>query len=155
MYKTAVRAVVRHGIRRLNAGDPSFFLRLAAPNAALRFPGDNSWSRMFRPAVPGRSPHASHQGLEECRAFAERFVAAGIQFEIEDILVNGGPWNLRVAIRARDFVPGADGTDEYNNRVVAILELRWGRIVVWEDYEDTERVRAWDERRIAANADHP
>jgi ketosteroid isomerase-like protein len=150
MYKATVRTLVRRGIARLNEGDPSFILRMASPNAELAFPGDNSWSTMFRPVVKGRAPHVTHQGLAECRAFAERFVSEGIQFQIEDILVNGMPWNTRVAIRARDFAPVRAGDDVYNNRAVAFLELRWGRIVRWEDYEDTERVAAWDQR-IRAN----
>ena len=146
MYKSTVRALVRRGIGKLNEGDPGFLLRLAGPDVMLRFPGDNSWARMFRPVEKSRDPHATHQGIGECRAFAERFVDAGVQFQIEDILVNGPPWRTRVAVRANDFVPGARGTDEYNNRVVAFLELRWGRLVSWEDYEDTERVAAWDVR---------
>ena len=32
----------------------------------------------------------------------------------------------------------------YNNRAVLFLELRWGRLIRWEDYEDTERVTAWE-----------
>ncbi len=146
MYKATVRAIVRHGIGRLNAGDPEFILRLADPAAELCFPGDNSWASMFRPVSRTRERHVTHRGVEECRAFAERFVDEGIQFGIEDILVNGPPWRTRVALRAHDWKPGADG-DEYQNRAVAFLELRWGRLVRWEDYEDTERVAAWDARR--------
>lgn len=145
MYKATVRALVRHGIGRLNQGDPSFLLRLAAPHAEIAFPGDNSWSTMFRPVEKGRHAHVTHRGIEECRAFADRFVAHGIRFEIEDILVNGGPWNTRVAVRAHDAIAGPDG-DDYANRVVAFLTLRWGRMVRWEDYEDTERVAEWDRR---------
>lgn len=146
MYKATVRALVRHGIGRLNEGDPSFLLRLAHPDAEIAFPGENSWSTMFRPVAKGRQRHATHRGLEECRAFAERFAATGLQLEIEDILVNGGPRHTRVAVRANDHLPGVDG-DEYANRVVALIDLRWGRLVSWEDYEDTERVADWDRRR--------
>lgn len=149
MYKTAVRAIVRHGIRRLNQGDPEFLLGLASPDAEIAFPGDNSWSSMHRPVQKGRRRHATHRGIEECRTFAQRFVDTGLQFEIEDILVNGPPWNTRVAVRANDHLPGPDG-DEYANRVVAFIELRWGRLVAWEDYEDTERVSDWDRRRASA-----
>jgi len=80
----------------------------------------------------------------EIEAFATRFVATGLRFAIEDILVNGPPWRTRVAIRAYDYLERADGSDEYNNRVVAFLEMRWGRLARWEDYEDTERITAWD-----------
>lgn len=151
MYKTAVRALVRHGIRRLNEGDADFLLRLAAPDAEIAFPGDNSWSTMFRPVEKGRHRHATHRGIEECRAFAERFVEAGLQLIVEDVLVAGGPWRTRVAVRAHDFAPGAEG-DRYANRVVACLELRWGRLRSWEDYEDTERIAAWDRARAATAA---
>jgi len=145
MYKATVRALVRHGVRRLNAGDPSFILRLAGARPELAFPGDNSWAAMFRPVVKGRECHVTHRGVDECRAFAERFVANQIQFAIEDILVNGPPWHTRIALRVHDFIPGPPGEpDVYNNRAVAFIELRWFKLVRWEDYEDCERVAAWD-----------
>jgi hypothetical protein len=181
MYKTAVRALVRFSIAKLNDGDPGLLLRLASPEVELAFPGDNSWAAMHRPVRRGRHRHVTHRGIDECRAFAERFVAVGLCLVIEDILVNGPPWNLRVAVRAHDYLaystrggaehggadhdpggadddPGCvdndgvadttgDGRDDvYNNRVVAFLEMRWGRLVAWEDYEDTERIVRWEAR---------
>lgn len=151
MYKATLRAVVRHTFRRMNDGDPTFALRLAAPDAVIAFPGDNTWSTMFRRVEGGRRQHATHRGFDECRAFAERFCAAGIQFDLEDILVNGPPWNTRVAIRANDFIRSEDGYD-YTNRVVAFLTIRWGRICEWEDYEDTVRLAEWDQRRREASS---
>ena len=153
MYKATVRAMVRHGLGKLNEGDPSFLLRLASPDAEIAFPGDNSWSSMYRPVEKGRQLHVTHRGIEECRGFAERFASEGLQFQIEDILVNGPPWRTRVAVRAHDFIPAAgqgDTVDRYSNRVLAFLELRWGRLVRWEDYEDTERVFAWDQQLAGA-----
>ena len=149
MYKWTVRTLVRHGIARLNDGDPSFLLRLARRDAEIAFPADNSWARMHRPVVKGRERHATHRGIDECRSFAERFVEAGLHIDIEDIVVNGGPWNARVAVRGTDHLAGRGG-DEYNNRLVAFLELRWGRLVSWEDYEDTERIADWDRARELA-----
>lgn len=154
MYKTAVRALIRRSIGQLNEGDPSLLLRLAAPDAQIAFPGDNSWASMFRPPEPGRHRWATHRGIDECRAFAERFVGEGIRFEIEDILVNGGPWNTRVAVVAHDHIGGPTG-DAYNNRAVAFLQIRWGRLTVWEDYEDTERVAAWDRARGVSGTPAP
>src|SRR5690606_16045529 len=144
--KAAVRAMVRRGIRELDDGDPTFLLKLASPDAELAFPGDNSWSTMFRPVVKGTERHVTHRRIDECRAFAERFVVEGLCLEVEDIPVNGPPWRARVAVRAHDHSP--DGA--YANRVVAWLELRWGRLQRWEDYEDTERVAAWDRLKEAA-----
>lgn len=153
MYKTAVRAALRASVRRLNAGDISWFLRLAHPDFEMTFPGDNSWARMFREVARGRHAHVTHRGLAEGRAFGERFVAERLQFVIEDILVNGPPWRTRVAMRLHDFTNGTgDGSDEYNNRAVAMLDIRWGRLVRWEDYEDTERIAAWDRARAATQS---
>ena len=159
MYKASIRALLRHSINKLNNGDYSLMLRLASPDFELAFPGENTWSTMFRPQRRGRSSHVTHRGVDEAVAFAGRFVDEGIQFEIEDILVNGPPWNTRIALRVRDFVPGNNGQDVYNNRAILFLEVRWGRLLRWEDYEDTERVAAWDratsEARSPGNRDAP
>jgi len=144
MYKASIRALLRYSIRKLNAGDPSLLLRLAAADVAIAFPGDNSWSTMYRPVEKGRECYPTHRGIDECRGFAQRFVDEQIQFVIEDILVNGPPWNTRIALRVHDCIAGADGVDRYNNRAIAYLTVRWGRLTLWEDYEDTERTAAWD-----------
>jgi ketosteroid isomerase-like protein len=102
---------------------------------------------MHRPVEKGRTAFVTHRGIDEARSFAERFVAEGIRFEIEEILVNGPPWNTRVAIRAHDYVVGPDGRDSYNNRFVDFIQIRWGRMHRFEVYEDTERVALWDEQQ--------
>ena len=111
MYKASIRAPLRHSVTRLNRGDYSLMLRLASPDFELAFPGTNSWSTMFRSAEPSRRRHVTHRGIEEATAFADRFVAEGVQFEIEDILVNGPPWRTRIALRVQSFVPSATGPD--------------------------------------------
>lgn len=152
MYKPSIRALLRYSIDKLNDGDYSLLLKMASPDFELAFPGENSWATMFRPQQRGRERHVTHRGIDEAMAFADRFVNEGIQFEIEDILVNGPPWNTRIALRVRDFVPRDDGgPDVYNNRAVLFLEVRWGRVVRWEDYEDTERAAAWDHNRALSD----
>jgi ketosteroid isomerase-like protein len=140
---------MRYSIKKLNAGDASLMLKLASADFALAFPGNNSWSTMFRAHSAQRERYESHRGIAEGRAFADRFTELGVQFTIEDILVNGPPWNTRIALRVQSFIPSRNGSgpDEYNNRAIALLEVKWGRLVTWEDYEDTERVAAWDARR--------
>lgn len=145
MYKAAIRAMLRHSVAKLNNGDSAMLLKMASPDFELAFPGRNSWASMFRPEAPGRDRHVTHRGIDEATAFADRFVAEGIQFEVEDILVNGPPWNTRIALRVRSFIPGEPGQpDVYNNRAVLFLESSMARLVRWEDYEDTQRVAAWD-----------
>lgn len=108
MYKAAIRALMRHSIGQLNNGDYTLLLELAHPDFELPFPGDNSWSTMFRPQVRGRQRHATHRGIDEVTAFAERFISEGLQMQVEDILVNGPPWNTRIALRVHDYAPGSD-----------------------------------------------
>ena len=145
MLSWIAKQLLSFNMSRLNAGDARPTLLLDAPDVQFVFPGENSWASMFRPVVKGRECHVTHRGYDECRAFAERFVANKVQFVIEDILVNGPPWHLRVALRVHDFVAGGPGElDVYNNRAVAFIELRWFKLVRWEDYEDCERVAAWD-----------
>lgn len=145
MYKATVRALMRYSVNKLNRGDYSLLLKLASPNFELAFPGDNSWATMFRPQVLSRQRHVTHRGIDEASAFADRFVHEGIQFQIEDILVNGPPWNTRIALRVNGFIPTPDGgPDRYSNRAILLLEVRWGRLVRWEDYEDTQRVATYD-----------
>ncbi len=145
MYKATIRALLRYSVKKLNSGDYSLLLKLASPDFELAFPGENSWATMFRPQTLGRARHVTHRGVQEATAFAERFVSEGIQFQIEDILVNGPPWNTRIAVRVHSFIPGQGGsTDSYSNRAVLFLDVRWGRLLRWEDYEDTQRVAAWD-----------
>ena len=103
MYKASIRALMRHSIKKLNAGDPSMLLRLAAPEAEIAFPGDNSWATMYHPIEKSRERHATHRGLKECDGFARRFISEGVQLVIEDILVNGPPWNARIALRFHDW----------------------------------------------------
>ena len=77
MYKASVRALMRHSINKLNSGDYTLMLKMASRDFELAFPGENSWSTMFRSQVLGRQRHVTHRGIDEASAFAERFVAEG------------------------------------------------------------------------------
>ena len=144
MYKTAVRWMIRRNINALNHGDAGPVLGMFASDAELYFPGINSWSGQFRRPVIGRRPFASHRGRDEIAAFLRRYTGDGIQMAIEDILVNGPPWNTRIAVRANVWAQDPDGGDVYNNRAVLMIVARWGKIRSQEDYEDTERATAFD-----------
>ena len=53
---------------------------------------------------------------------------------------------MRAAVRVRDWIIDDKGRDIYSNRAVLMVRARWGRIYEQEDYEDTERVAAFDRR---------
>jgi ketosteroid isomerase-like protein len=136
--------MIIRNISKLNNGDYRPALAMFRDDATLAFPGDNSWASEYRSAKKGREAVATHRGRAEIEAFMRRYVEDGIQMVIEDILVNGPPWNTRVAIRAHVWIEGPDGQDRYNNRAVLFVSTARGRIRAQEDYEDTERTAAFD-----------
>lgn len=143
MYKWTVRTMIRRNIARLNAGDLRPALGMFGTDAVLCFPGDNSWANQHRRTIKGRDAFATHRGRDEIRAFLERYVGTGMRMVVEDVLVNGPPWRARAAVRVHHWVPDGD-RDVYANRAVLFVETKWGKIVRQEDYEDTERVAAFD-----------
>jgi ketosteroid isomerase-like protein len=143
MYKAAVRWMIRRNISKLNAGDYGPALAMYADDVEFSFPGDNSWADEFRPFEAGRQASVTHRGKDEMERFLQRFTAAGIRMEVEDILVNGPPWHLRAAVRAHVWSPGPDG-DRYANRAVLFVTAAWGKLHTHEDYEDTARSAAFD-----------
>ena len=147
MYKATVRRLIRRSIRLLNGGRYETSLAVFAPDATLSFPGDNSWSSEFRSPELGREPFATHRGKKEIETFLRRYVSTGMQMSVEDILVNGPPWNTRVAVRVNHGIV-VDGETIYSNRAVLMARIVWAKIRAQEDYEDTERVAAFDR-------DHP
>jgi ketosteroid isomerase-like protein len=144
MYKALVRSMIKRNVAKANAGDYKPALAMFADDLEFAFPGDNSWAGEFRPIERGRQRHVTHRGKPEMERFLQRYVAAGIQMEIEDILVNGPPWNLRVAVRCHVWSPGPDG-DRYTNRAILFVTSSWGKLRTQEDYEDTQRAASFDE----------
>ena len=154
MYKTAARAMIRRNIKLLNEGRYEPSLKMFAPDATLTFPGDNSWSRQCRIPQTGREASPTHQSRSEIEMFVKRYTKLGIQMQVEDILVNGPPWNMRVALRVHDWIPGSHGVDAYANRAVLWTNIVWGKIRSQEDYEDTERVAAFDRQEAAPRSNN-
>jgi len=148
MYKAVARAMIRRNIEKMNHGHYRPALAMFTEDAVLTFPGDNSWSRLCRTPNPGRAASPTHRGRGEIEKFLVRYTEFGIQMKVEDILVKGPPWNMRVAVRVHDWIAGPGGTDAYANRAVLWANLSWGKIRSQEDYEDTERAAAYDRASV-------
>ena len=131
MYKWAVRRQIRRNIESLGHGDPAPLLQGYADDAVLVFPGVSSWG-------------GEHRGRAAIEHFLHRFVAAGLRGDAEDILVNGPPWRTRIAVVFADRANDAAGTEVYSNRAVLYGTIRWGKITRQEDFEDTQKVEAFD-----------
>ncbi len=110
MYKAAVRWMIRRNIGQLNRGDYASTLSMFRPDAILSFPGDNSWSTMIRPTQPGRDPFATHRGVVEIEQFLQRYVDQKMHMVVDDILVNGPPWNTRAAFESTTGWPALMAT---------------------------------------------
>lgn len=131
MYKWAVRRMIRRNVEALRRGDPGPVLAGYADDAVLVFPGTSSWS-------------GEHRGKAAIEAFLRRFLEAGIVGEAHDILVNGPPWRTTVCVLFLDHVVGPEGEVVYENRAILFARIVWGRIVYHEDFDDTQKVEAFD-----------
>jgi ketosteroid isomerase-like protein len=120
------------GPAALAVGDPEPLIAGYAKDAVLVFPGLSSWGGTYR-------------GREAIAGFLRRYISDGIVGEIEDILVNGPPWQTRVCIVMTAKATEVDGTVVYDIRAALYAVARWGRIVHQEDFEDTHKSVAFDE----------
>jgi len=131
-YAWLVAALIRRAVRRINAGDISPMLESFADDATLVFPGDHSFG-------------GEYKGKAEIRRFLERFAEVGIQLEPHEILVDGWPWKTTVMLRFTNEARDENGNVVYANRGAIFARAAWGKIKYQEDYEDTQKVVAFDE----------
>jgi ketosteroid isomerase-like protein len=114
----------------LNNGDVSGALGMFSPRARFVFPGSHSFAAdLTNPA--------------DIRAWFDRFVALGPQFEIHDVLASGPPWNMRVAVRFTDRIQ-LSGGGRYENSGMQYLRLRWGRVHLDQIFLDTQALAEAD-----------
>jgi ketosteroid isomerase-like protein len=125
------KKLLDRGMARLRAGDIRLTLALYANDVQMRFPGDNSWSGVYR-------------GKKELKAWLERFARVGIQIYPDEVVAVGPPWNTKVCIRGHDYVKSPEEQIVYENRYVIWTKLKWGRIQEEETYEDTQKPKALD-----------
>src|SRR5947209_14034692 len=83
---------------RLRAGDIRLALALYANDVQMTFPGDNSWSGVYR-------------GKKELKAWLERFARVGIQIYPDEVISGGAAvehQGLHPGARLRDLARGTD-----------------------------------------------
>lgn len=123
--------LIGFNMARLRRGDIAPSLRLDDPEVNLRFPGESSWGGEFK-------------GKERVGRWLQRFVDVGLQISPDEVLAGGWPWRSTVCVRGRDHVLSPDGALVYENRYVIWGHLRWGRLVDYEVYLDTQKVAGLD-----------
>jgi len=131
-YGWIVALMIRRAVRRVNAGDIGPMLGSFAEDAVLVFPGAHSWGGEYR-------------SKGEIEKFLRRFVEVGLSLEPQEILVQGWPWKTTVMLRFTNEAHDANGKVVYANSGAIFARAAWGKIKYQEDYEDTQKVVAFDE----------
>jgi ketosteroid isomerase-like protein len=123
--------LISYVMARGRAGDIRPTMLLDHPDVTFTFPGDNSWSGVYR-------------GRGEVAAWLRRMVAAGVKTFPDEVVVLGPPWRATVCVRGHDHVDAPDGRRVYENRFVIWGRMSWGRLREYEVYEDTDKPDALD-----------
>ncbi len=144
MYKTIVRAKIRHLFVRASEGNFQPILQTFAPKFIYRFVGDTPLG-----------------GTRKTIASMEKWWARililfpGAQLLPQEIVVEGPPWSTRVMTHMifRASLPTHDGgSRSYENEFMQLMQLKWGRITSVITIEDTQRfvnsLRALEEAGI-------
>lgn len=131
MQSWLAKKLISYVMSRTRAGDVGPSLRLDAPDVELTFPGQNSWSGVFR-------------GKHEVERWLRRFAAVGLQIYADEVVAKGMPWNTTICVRGHDYLAASDGQIVYENRYVIWGRLAWGKLKRYEVYEDTHKADELD-----------
>ena len=126
MYKWIVKTKVRAVFARINTGDYMTMVDGLAPSFEYHFHGDH--------ALGGR-----RTTRESMIRWWKRTLdlLPGARFDIRDVLVDGGPWSTRIAVRALVSGDLPSGV-QYENTVFQFMTLSWGKVVSVETVEDLQ-----------------
>jgi ketosteroid isomerase-like protein len=143
MYRFVVKQQVRRAYGQISRGEYEAVVSQFAPDVRFQFLGTH--------ALGGerRGPEA----VREWFATVSR-IFPDLRLEPRDVLVNGWPWNTRVAVRFDLSASLKDGTT-YRNTGMQYLRLRWGRAVedlLFEDTQELARALEVQTREQAAEA---
>jgi ketosteroid isomerase-like protein len=127
MYHWIVERKLRTVFARLGQGDFRPMLDSLAPCFCYRFEGDSPIGGV-------------RESLGSMQLWWERMyrLFPGLSFEVEDVVVRGGPWHTRIFTLLEFVKPLPDGT-RYSNVVMQRMVMRWGRITEIHTLEDTQR----------------
>jgi ketosteroid isomerase-like protein len=131
MQSWLAKQIIKFLMSHTRRGDVRPTLLLDAPDVELTFPGQNSWSGVFR-------------GKAEVERWLRRLAAVGIQTYPDEVVAKGMPWNTTICVRGHDHLDGPDGQRVYDNRYVIWGRMRWGRLKQYEVYEDTHKANELD-----------
>jgi ketosteroid isomerase-like protein len=132
MYKSIVKGRIRHLFAEANRGNFQAVIDSLAPVFTYRFIGDT-------PLGGTRTTRAA------MKAWFERIyrMVPDAKLVPQQIVVEGSPWNTRIMtyFKFQGTLPAKDGAARcrYENDVMQLMHLRWGRITSVLTLEDTLR----------------
>jgi ketosteroid isomerase-like protein len=140
MYRFIVKRIIRGSYRHLSEGDYEAVLKRFGPSSVFVFAGTHELGGERRGAAAVR---------EVFQQIFARF--PDLRLEPQAIIVNGAPWDTKVAVL---FVVRATLSDghPYRNEGMQFLRLRWGRVVEDRLYEDTQKLAATLDRSARSGA---
>ena len=126
MYKAVVKKKTRAVYAALSRGDYEAVLGSFASEVLFQFLGDHPLGGRLR-------------DRELIRRWFQRYFGLfpDLRIEPQSIVVDGGPWDTRVATRFVATATLPDGRPYVNNGM-QFIRLRWGRVVEDFLYEDTQ-----------------
>lgn len=128
MYHFIVRRIVRRSFDHLNQRNYPPVVAMFHPQAHHVFAGDH--------ALGGERHDSAAIGRWYARLFG---VFQTLRFDVHDVVVQGLPWNTRVAVQFAVQSTLPDG-QIYTNEVSQVIRLQWGKITRMWLYEDTQKL---------------
>lgn len=126
MYRRIVERKVRQTFERINAGDWMVMVDSLAPEFEYVFHGDH--------ALGGRRTTRHSMIRWWTRVTA---LLPGVEFQVRDVIVSGGPAHTRVAVRAVVSGDLPDG-GTYRNTMFQFMTLSRGKVTTVETIEDLQ-----------------
>jgi ketosteroid isomerase-like protein len=132
MYRSIVRRRVASLFAEINRGNWQAVVDALSDKFVYRFVGDT-------PLGGTRTVKASMQEWFK-RIFR---LVPDAQLHPQMIVVEGAPWNTRVMtyVKFKGTLPGSKGAkgEPYENEVMQLMHIKWGRIISVLTIEDTQR----------------
>jgi hypothetical protein len=116
MWKAIVERQLRRIYAAFNAGNAEPAIARFAPDAHFRIAGSGPFQ-------------ADLHGSDEIAHWLRALMRRRLQWEIEDILINGSPRQTRLITRYTIQARNANDTS-WNYRGVQYAQLRWGKITL-------------------------
>jgi len=138
MYHRIVANKVRSAFKQISDGNWEPMIAGMAPRFSYRFYGEHALS----------GERHTIDGLRRWWQRSQRLLP-NTTFDVEEVIVAGGPWSTRIATRVRVHAPLPDGS-AYDNVFMQNMRMRWAKMTEIHTLEDTVVLQRVLDRLAAA-----